>query len=375
MLKKMLKNQVRLQIEGVNIKRLIKTLIKNEIEIYDLSQSSYKQIEITIKAEKFKKIIPFLKEYRFKVIKNYGLSYLKSFSIMHLGVVVGVILFFIALFFNSNFLSKIYIYGNERIENNEIISFLNTKNIKTNTFFTSYEFDKLETELENNFTDISFCSIIKKGTNLIINIKEKLYADEILETSNLISQFNGQIISIDCKQGTPLVKNGDSVKVGDILIAGYIENNGINVNCKAIGEIKMKVWYTSSFEFFNEKIEKVRTGRIFTNSYYKIFNNKFKIKEYKNTFGNYEKETFETYLFKNIILPIKIYKEKFYEIQENLVKNDFSSEKDAIIDKTMNNALSLVPNNLEVVNSFTEISDTETGKIVTSYVETIQSFS
>ena len=34
----------------------------------------------------------------------------------------------------------------------------------------------------------------------------------------------------------------------------------------------------------------------------------------------------------------------------------------------------LVPNGVDIINSFTEISDTENGKIITSYVETIQSF-
>lgn len=373
MFKGIFKDRITILIEGVNIKRLLKNIIKNDIEIFNLNQNNYKSIEITINAKKYNKIKLLLTNFRYKTIKNTGLSFVKQFSFSHLGIIIGFVAFLMLLFLNANFVSTIYINGTERINNNEIVSFLKSKNIKTNTFFTSFDNEELEAELENKFTDISFCSVIRKGTNIIINIKEKLYAEDILESFDIISQFNGQILSLSCNQGTPLVKVGDSVKAGEILIAGYIENGDTKVNCKAIGKVTMKVWYTSSYEFFNEEIKKVKTNKVIVNSYYKIFNTTIKIKEKKPDF-NYEKETSEEYLFKNNILPIKIYKEKFYEIQENFIKNDFSIEKDDIINKTMNEAKGKVPENVEIINSFSEISDTQTGKIVTCYVETIQSF-
>ena len=100
-----------------------------------------------------------------------------------------------------------------------------------------------------------------------------------------------------------------------------------------------------------------------------------KIKEKEIPYKNYDLQVKERYLFENNILPIKIYKEKFYEIQENVKKNDFSLQKDAIIEVVTKNALNKVPQNVEVLNQFVNISDTEEGKIVTYYVETIQSFS
>ena len=292
-----------------------------------------------------------------------------------MGLVIGLILFLSLLFLNFNYLSKIVINGTERIDNNSIISFLNKKNIKTNSFFTYVNTEKLESELENNFSDISFISVIKKGTNIIINIKEKLYADEILEKQDIISKFDGQIIKLDIKQGTSKVKVGDSVKAGDILVEGIMINDGVSVNCKAIAEITMKVWYKDSYNFEYETIERVRTGKYIENSYYKIFNKTQAIKVKEIPFKTYDMQVKESYLFENNILPIKIYKEKFYEIQENVKKNDFSLQKDAIIEVVTKNALNKVPKNVEVLNQFVDISDTQTGKIITCYVETIQSFS
>lgn len=372
--KNLFKNQIKLLIEGVNLKRLLKNIIKNDIEIYNLNFISHKKLEINIKANKLNKIKPLLKDYRFQTLNYYGVSFVKKYSILHFGLIIGFILFGFILFFNSNYLSNIVINGTNRIENTEIIAFLKEKNIKANTFFTSFNIDELELELESKFKDISLVSVIKKGTNVIINIKEKLYADEILSSQDLISAVDGQIIKIELKQGTLKVKVGDSVKAGDVLIEGKIDNNGEKVNCKAIGTITMKVWYKESFVFENETIENVRTGNKIENVYYKIFNKTFKIKEQQNVFENYDMQIKERYLFEYNILPIKIYKEIFYEIKENVKKNDFSLQKDAIIEMVTNNALKKVPVNIEVIDKIINISETETGKIVTCYVETLQSF-
>ena len=61
--------------------------------------------------------------------------------------------------------------------------------------------------------------------------------------------------------------------------------------------------------------------------------------------------------------------------ERNVKKNDFSLRKDAIIEVVTKNALNKVPKNIEVINQSIDISDTEKGKIVTCYIETIQSFS
>jgi len=374
MLKNIFKNRLKINISGVNIKRLLKNIIKNNIEIYNLNFINHKNIEFTINSKKLKNLKPLLKDYRFSITNYYGFSYLKNFSFLHLGLIVGLVLFFCLIFLNNNYISKIVINGTERIDNNSIIAFLSEKKIKSNTFFTKVDVEKLEIDLENNFSDISFISIIKKGTNIIINIKEKLYADEILETQNLISKFNGQIIKLEVKQGTSRVKVGDSVKKGDILVEGIIENNGAIVNCKAIAEITMKVWYTENFVFENETIERVRTGNFIENSYYKIFNKTHIIKKSEIPYKNYDLQVKERYLFENMLFPIKIYKEKFYEIQENVKKNDFSLQKDAIIEVVTYNAISKVPQNVEVISQFVDIIDTQNGKIVTCYVETLQTF-
>ncbi len=372
MLKNGLKNRLKLSIFGVNLKRLIKNLYKNNIDIYDLNQVSFKQLDIIIKAKDLKKIKPLLKDYKFEITSSFGLSKLKNFALCRIGLFAVVIMFFIALFLNSNFLGKIYIFGINQIDSKEITQFLEKKGIKQNKFFVNIDLEKLEIELESNFPEISLCSVVKKGTNLLVNIKEKIEVTELENESNIYAKESGKILELSVVNGTTDLKVGDSVKKGDVLIWGYTLQNGEKVSCKANGHIKMQVWYSKSVTFLEtEKVTK-KTGKMLEHSYFEIFGRKFKIKTPQNNFKNFEKVVKTEYLFKNLLLPIKIYKETYFEIEENLIKNDFSLQKDAIIDTIIKETKALVPSGKEIENCQVEISDTENGKIISCFVETIE---
>ena len=52
--KNLLKNRIGIEIFGVNLKRLIKNLYKNNIDIYDLEWQSFKDLKIVINSSDLK---------------------------------------------------------------------------------------------------------------------------------------------------------------------------------------------------------------------------------------------------------------------------------------------------------------------------------
>lgn len=366
--KEVFRNTIKINIVGVNIKRLIKNLYKNDVEIYELNQISYREIEIIIKSNKLKQAKNYLKDYKYSIKNYYGLSFLKNFSLKHLGIVAGII-FFIALnIISANILTNIQVVGNDRIEKKQIVEVINKNGMSVGNFIKNFNADKIEDSLEQNFDDISFVSVYLKGTSLIVNIKEKLYVEEIESSSDIVATENGVITKLSVVQGYTKFKVGDVVKKGDKIIEGKIGE----LNCLAIGEVEMKIWYSSSITFYETETKLERTGKSVTNSYFKIGNNKFRIKLNEINFENSEKEESERYIFNNLIIPIKIYREKFWELEEKVVKNDFILQKYDIIEKTKNNAKLLVPNGVTVLSEKTEITESENVKVVTTYLETLQ---
>lgn len=366
--KEIFRNAIKINIMGVNLKRLIKNLYKNDIEIYELNQISHKEIEITIKSKKLKQIKKYLSDYKYSIKNYYGFSFLKNFSLNHLGIVFGIV-FFVALnILSANILTNIQVVGNDRIAKNEIINAINSNGISVGNFISNFNADEIEDCLEQKFDNISFVSVYLKGTSLIVNIKEKLYIEEIESSSDIVATENGVITKLSVVQGNTKFKVGDIVKKGDVIIEGRIGD----VKCLAIGEVEMKIWYSSSITFYETETIFERTGKSITNSYFKFGNNKFRIKQSNNTFTKSEKEENERYIFNNLLIPLKIYTEKFWELEEKVVKNDFNLQKYDIIEKTKNNAKLLVPNEVEILSEKTEITENENAKIITIYLETIQ---
>ena len=86
----LLKNRLEIQILGVNLKRLIKSLYKNKINIYNLTQPSFRELNIIINSSDYKKLRPMLKDYEFKIISRYGFEYLKEFTKKRIGLLFFV---------------------------------------------------------------------------------------------------------------------------------------------------------------------------------------------------------------------------------------------------------------------------------------------
>ena len=96
--------------------------------------------------------------------------------------------------------------------------------------------------------DISWIGIEFKGTNAIVKIVEATKKPDIIDEKyfcNIVASKDAVITRIVVQNGTAQVKVGDTVKKGDILIAGWMQGEHTEkyfVN--SAGEVKGKIQYT-----------------------------------------------------------------------------------------------------------------------------------
>ncbi len=86
--------------------------------------------------------------------------------------------------------------------------------------------DEIITKIKLKRNDISWIGINIKGTNVIVKIVKAEEKPEIVNNTdycNIIASKSGVITKIVAQNGTAIVKEGDKVEKGDILIAGFIE--------------------------------------------------------------------------------------------------------------------------------------------------------
>ena len=371
-----MKSKVRVEIRGVNIGKLYKILKKEQIPMLDICRKDHKTLLFTTYCSKQKKLIALLANscYNIDVIEYYGLKKSILFLKKRLGYVIGAIVFAFMITFSNFFITDIKIYGNSSLSQKEITAFLKQNGVHNGTWITKVNPEQLSSSLSNEFDKISLVSIIKKGTSLIINIKEKQSLTKSDQSfGDIVAEKNGTVLEISVMEGTAKVKVGDNFKVGDVLIKGSFNDiYGNPVSCNAQGQIKAKIAYTATIDFEHVATKYVRTGKSITNCKYTLLGWTFKNTNFENRFEHFEKQEYSTVLFKNNFLPIKAHYTKYFETKPVKVEQNFEKEKALLQSNVKKQAQELIPKGVEIVEQFDEIIQTKWGYQLKYTIETIE---
>ena len=318
---------VNITVEGFFVERFINNCINNKIFLWGIKRKNSTLLTANVNIKDFKKIRNIAKKTKCKV----NINSKKGFPILlHryrkrrllLLLLVPIIL---AILISSRFIWNIEVIGTENISQEEIISELGEEGVLIGKKKSSIDSKKVISSIRLKRDDISWMSLDMKGTNIIVTIVEAEKKPDIIDKNeycNIVANEKGVITKITADTGTALVKPGDIVEKGDVLIGGYMEGKYTDTRyVHAKGTIEAKVWYTKNIKsgFIREISEETGNQK----NIYSININNFKINLYKTlpNFENYDtiNETNKIRLFKNFYLPIEINKTTYVEKKTNKI--------------------------------------------------------
>ena len=313
------------ELEGYYIERFINTCISKKIFLWGIKRTKSTILLANIGAEDFKTVAKIAKKHGCKIkIKNKsGLPFILRKYKKRKIFLIFLIALFATIYTLSKFIWNIELTGNTHISSEEIINILQEEGLKVGSLKSKVDKEKIINKIRYKREDIAWIGIEITGTNANIKIVEADSKPEIVDENehcNIIATKDGVIEKISAQNGTLMVKKGDSVKKGDILIAGWMEGKYTGKNyVNANGEVKAKITYLQNEKIEKKEVKKVQTGN-YENKYSIKFNN-FKINLYK-TLSKYEKyDTIYTNkkikLFSNFYLPIEVIKYTNYEVTES----------------------------------------------------------
>ena len=133
--------------------------------------------------------------------------------------------------------------GNENIANSDIKARLQSCGFSVGDLWHERTLSEVETEFLKRYDDISWININRRGTVAYVSVIEKDVENENTEAtnilySNIVAAYDCVIDEVTVKSGTAMVKPGDSVKKGDLLILGANANGDF---CRAEGQIVGRV--------------------------------------------------------------------------------------------------------------------------------------
>lgn len=195
--------------------------------LYPVSSFQSKKCRIRIKREDLQEFLRLCEKYHIEVEKQkeLGLPGMIKYYHVRVAFIAGAVCCFLFLLYMSHCIWEIEIKGNSYYTQEYLLDYLEEKNITYGCFRSSFSCEKEELTLRKKHDRIAWCSMSVEGCKLILTITEnKVFEENAQEKKgwSIVADRSATISSIVTRTGTPLVKQNEKVKKGQVLVAGYL---------------------------------------------------------------------------------------------------------------------------------------------------------
>lgn len=225
--KRFMKGQTRVRIEGSGVLRCLNLLLGKEAEVRGARRQE-NGLELWVDTDKLGELERCAQKSgcRVEVVraegfpkwrKNYGNRY---------GFLAGILLAVAVMFFLNCYIWRLDIRGNESVSDAEVIRRLKEYGLGEGVWKSGKDLEKIKNELLLQYPEWAWLSLSIEGATLEVRLEEATAPPEIQQEgspSDLVADQEGIIYSIVTKHGKPQVRAGDVVRTGDVLISGTME--------------------------------------------------------------------------------------------------------------------------------------------------------
>jgi len=363
---KFVKGYVNIFVEGVFLERFINICRSKNIILWNIERKRSTIMYANISIEDFRKIksIASKTKCRIKIKSKKGLPFIFYRYKKRKIFLICLILVFLGLLAFSQFLWNVEVlvkdtldYGQENAAQYsvaEIREDLEEAGLKTGVLKNKINVNTVINNVRLKRDDIAWLGINLKGTNAIVEIVFSTEKPNIVDESdfcNIVADREGVINKISAQNGTIMVKKGDLVRKGNVLIAGWIE--GKYTGKEAVhsrGDVQAKVWYSKKEKQEYKQYIKQETGAV--EEKFAIKFNNFQINLYK-VLTNFKKcdkivENKKLEIFSDFYLPIEVIKitNKECEVYEKVYSEE--ELQNQILTKLENELLEEIKQNNQV---------------------------
>ncbi|MBQ2968183.1 MAG: sporulation protein YqfD [Clostridia bacterium] len=188
-----------------------------------------------------------------KLLKKVGFWHTVKMHQNRKALAIGVLVFVLVLFGMLSLLWDIRITGIDRIPEKQIRAELKRNGIYPFAFVYGINKTSACKNIVANNADISWIGIEIKGSRAFVEIVETVPKPAIQDKSvpcNLIADKSGVVTALEIESGVTMVKIGDTVTEGQLLVSGIADSSAQGVRfLHAEGEVYVKNWYQKDVEF------------------------------------------------------------------------------------------------------------------------------
>ena len=362
-------------IEGYSIERFMNIAKSKSILLWNNRRDKSTILHTNISIKDFKIACKIAKQTkcRIKIQNKKGVPFIFNKYKKRKLFFVFLLLIIIAVISLSRFIWNIEITGNNNIDSNELLETLKQEGLKVGVLKSKINTKEIINKMRLDRNDLAWIGIELNGTNAVVKIVEADAKPEIIqedEYCNIVATKDGVITKINAINGTPLVKEGDTIKKGTILIGGFLEGKYTGTRyVHANGEVYAKVWYSEKQKVGQNVVKLSKTGN--EEKRYSVKLNNFQINFYKtlSKFQNYDTIVSRNKLkiFSDFYLPIEIITTTNYEQVEETINYTLDEAKNKAIEEIKEILDKQIEGNEEnILNTYINYNE-ETYEITVTY--------
>lgn len=378
-----LRGYVIIIVEGYFVEKFLNICTHRQILLWDVRVQKEQLVTMKLSIKGFKLIRPIARKTRCKVrlLKKIGLPFIFNRYRRRKAFYAGAIIFGVLIYAMTSFIWSVEITGNKKLQISQLENALAQNGIRTGILKYRINTDSAVTDMMLDMKDISWISIVVRGTKVKVDLRERIDVPVIVPKNipcDIVALKDGFIKQVIATEGVEAVGEGDTVKKGQVLISGKIplkdtENKFRMVH--AMGTVAARTWYEEQVPVKLTEVERLRTGKVIKDYALILFSWKMDILHRKNKFQNYAsvEEKKRLSIGEDLVFPIEWVTVSFYE--EQLVTATISEEnaKSAAVENAYKKVMEQLPEGAKVVNESVKfVQDEDKGLIAKATLECVE---
>ena len=272
------RGHVVVKVTGGRLNEVISNASFSDIQLWDVQNVTTGFVVVSIYVSDYRAFCEMARKCgcRTTVIDRFGLPFLLNRLKKRWALAIGLVLFVAGLYVLSSLVWRIEITGLEYTDEKTVLSELEDLGVARWKRRSDINSDLIMKELMGRFEDIAWVGVEQEGTILRISFVEKVLPDNPSGLCDLVATKDGILSKFIPLSGIPLVKEGDTVTKGQVLVEG-VEGyeQGDYVLPRAV--VEAKVWYRAESDVPLNFETRTRTGREASFMEFRLFGLKLRI--------------------------------------------------------------------------------------------------
>ncbi len=315
-----------LEAEGTFPERIINIAKENYIFIRNISIEETGKLTFSVSRRGYRYLsaLPLPENLSLSLVKEYGFSTFFNKNKHRYALVAAPIIGLLLLFLSTCFIWNVNVIDADPETEKRILNELEDMGVKRGALKFTIDQKKVKNEILIKDPSLSWIWVDIKGSAAIVRYADRTPVPSIFNEAafcNVYSSSDAVITRISTTNGTPVVKVGDTVLKGELLIEGTRRKSEEEVEfVHASGEVYGLCWEEKTLSFPNKTQIRTPTGK----NYQRLSINfeKFLIKLFINSSILYPEYDIIEYNRSIPYLPVTFIKEEIAEVSVSYKDND-----------------------------------------------------